>query len=284
VNPEDVAAVAREGRPDDRREPGAPVARWERGYFAAVGLLAGWVGFPAYLVPDHVDKVLPFSVPPLHARFIGAVYLSGLALMVSGLLARRWASIRWIPLMTAIWTGGLLLITLLHNDDFDFTKTQTQVWFAAYVAYPLIGMWILVRRRSDPTPDEGGNVPAPWARAFLTGQGVVLCAAGLALLLLPGPMAERWPWPVTSLLAQIYSAPLLAYGVGSLLLARGRNWSEMRVGVMGIVLLAVGALVASVIHLELFSAEEVAAWVWFGALAAVMAVAIALAVTAKRSA
>ena len=35
-------------------------------------------------------------------------------------------------------TPDLLLVTLLHRDDFDFRKLQTRVWFGAYLAYPLI--------------------------------------------------------------------------------------------------------------------------------------------------
>jgi hypothetical protein len=277
------AALAGAGSSAERRSDHVTVTTRERAYFAAVALLAGWVGFPAYLAPSKVTKVLPFEVPPLHSRFIGAVYLSGFALMVSALLARRWSSIRWIPLMTAIWTGGLLVITLLHHDDFDFAKTQTQVWFGAYVAYPLIGIWIMLEHRGDPIADERGPVPAAWARRCLTAQGVVLCAAGLALLLAPGTMADGWPWPVTSLLAQIYSAPLLSYGVGSLLFARVRRWPEMQVGVAGIGLFALGALIASVVHRELFATDDPAAWAWFGALAAMTAVAALLVVSSRRS-
>ena len=55
------------------------VSRGERVYFAAVGLLALWVGVWGFLIPGQVDKALPFLVPPLHARFLGAMYLSGLA-------------------------------------------------------------------------------------------------------------------------------------------------------------------------------------------------------------
>jgi hypothetical protein len=264
---------------------GAAVTTGERVYFAAVGLLAAWVGFPAFVVPEKVTKVLPFAVPPLHSRFIGAVYLSGLAFMISGLVARRWASIRWVPLMVAIWTGGLLVITLLHHDDFDFAKTQTQVWFGAYVAYPLIGLWIMFRRRGQPPSGESEPVvPAGWARQCLAVQGVALSIAGLALLLAPREMADAWPWPVTSLLAQIYSAPLLAYGVGSLLVSRFCTRLEMRVLGLGVGLFAVGALVASAIHLELFSADDPATWVWFVALAGVAVVAALLGATSRKPA
>lgn len=268
--------------PDQRRHRGT-VKATERVYFAAVGVLAAVIGLPAYLAPAQVDVVLPFAVPPLHARLIGAMYLSGLAIMVGGLLARRWAEVRVVPVIIAIWTGGLLLVTLLHLEAFDFTTMQTRIWFGAYLAYPLIGTWILVRRRGDEIGDEPGQVPADWTRRCLTGQGVVLTAVALALLLAPGPMAAGWPWPVTPLLVQIYSAPLLAYGIGSLLLARARTWPEMRIGVVGIGLFALAALAASVIHRDLFAAGDPAAWAWFGALAALAALAALLVVSQRRA-
>lgn len=272
-----------EQQPGEQRSHRSTVTAAERAYFAAVGVLAAWVGVPAYLAPAQVDAVLPFAVPLLHARLIGAMYLSGLAIMVGGLLARRWAEIRVVPVITAIWTGGLLLVTLMHLEEFDFTTTQTRIWFGAYLAYPLIGTWIQVRRRGDGIADEPGSVLAVWTRRCLTGQGVVLSAVGLTLLLASGPMAAGWPWPVTPLLAQIYSAPLLAYGIGSLLLARARTWRETRIGVVGIGLFALAALAASVIHRELFAAADPAAWAWFGVLAVLTAVAALLVVSPRRT-
>ena len=107
-------------------------------------------------------------------------------------------------------------------------------------------------------------------------EGVVLSALGVALLVAPGTMAEVWPWPVTSLLAQIYSAPLLAYGIGCVLLSRVRTWREARIEVAGIGLFALLALVGSVIHRGLFSVGDPAAWAWFALLAVVTAGALAM--------
>jgi hypothetical protein len=246
---------------------------FERAYFLAVGLLAAAVGLPTYFSPGQAAEVLPFSVPPLHARLIGAMYLSGLAIMLAALVARRWADVRLVPAITAIWTGGLLLVTLLHLEAFDFATKQTLIWFGAYLAYPVIGVWLLVRHRHDGPPVPGGRPLAPVARRWLTIQGVVLGVPGAALLVVPGAMAELWPWPVTPLLAQIYSAPLLAYGIGSLLLARVPTWREARIEVLGIGLFALLALIGSVIHRELFAVGDPAAWVWFAVLVAVSAAA-----------
>ena len=61
-------------------------------YFAAVGVLALWVGMWGYFSPAQVDSAIPWLVPPLHARFLGSMYLSGAAFMVGCILARRSSS------------------------------------------------------------------------------------------------------------------------------------------------------------------------------------------------
>ena len=138
----------------------AEVTRRERIYFAAVGVLALWVGFWGYVVPSEVERAIPFSVPPLHARFLGAVYLSGLTIMVGGLLARSWHEIRLVPILTALWTGGLCLISLFHLDRFDFATPQPWVWFAAYVIYPLIAIGLAWRhRRVETGAASAADVP-----------------------------------------------------------------------------------------------------------------------------
>jgi hypothetical protein len=108
------------------------------------------------------------------------------------------------------------------------------------------------------------------------GEGVLLGAIGAALLVAPGTVAGEWPWPVTPLLAQIYSAPLLAYGIGSVLLSNVPTRRETRIAVIGIGLFALLALVGSVIHRELFDVGDPAAWAWFALLAAVTAGAPAM--------
>ncbi len=251
------------------------VSRGERVYFAAVGLLALWVGVWGFFIPGQVDKALPFLVPPLHARFLGAMYLSGLTFMVGAIRAPSWAEARIVPPMTAVWTGGLLVVSLLHLDAFDIGQPQDAVWFAAYAVYPVIALGLMWRHRgADAHQRAPGTEITTGARRYLTAQGAAATLLGTALFLAPGAMADRWPWPIPSILAQLYAAPLLAYGVGSLLLSRQRRWAEVRVGLAGMLVFAVGVLVASLLHVELFSADDLAAWLWFGAFAvAVVALA-----------
>ena len=253
------------------------VTRGERIYFGAVGLLALWVGTWGFFMPTRVDVALPFVIPPLHARFVGALYLSGLVLMVGSVLARRWTDVSLVPLIIAVWTGGLLIVSLVHPDLFRF-GARVAIWFAAYISYPLIALGLLWRHRNFSAPRPPGRPFPGWGRAYLLVQGVVVTALAAALVLATGRVVDAWPWPIAPLVAQIYSAPLLSYGLASLALSRRRTWTGVSLVVGAMLVFAVGTLVASTLHRELFSSEQLGDRLWFGAftLAAVMLAAITL--------
>ncbi len=232
-------------------------------YFAAVGLLALRVGFAGYFTPAEIGQMIPWQVPPLHSRFLGAMYLSGLVFMVGAVLARRWCEVKVVVPMIAIWTGMLFVVSLLHRHEFDYSLRQVWVWYGAYFVYPLIAAVLAWRHRGDASyPQTSTPLPA-WARRYLNAQGAALMLAGLALLIAPTAMINVWPWKATSLLLQIYSAPFLSYGLGSLMLARQHVWLEVRLGAVALFTFSGLVLAASIVHRKLFSLAEIPDRVWF---------------------
>ncbi len=243
-----------------------PVSRNLKMYFAAVGLFALWVGVWGFFIPASVQRALPWLVPPLHARFIGAIYFSATVVMFGGLRARSYADAKAAILVSTIWTGILFIISLFYLGEFDFTHKPVWFWFGAYIAYPLIGIWFLWRNRHLSEPIVGALLP-DWVKTYLLVQGLVLTILSLALLFLPEMMVNLWPWKITRLLAQIYSSPFLAYGIASFMLSRQRTWREVKVIVNGVFVFVALALLASFLHLELFSFKRIATFVWFSGLA-----------------
>src|SRR5215208_4591914 len=154
----------------------------QRIYFAAVGLLALWVGIWGYFIPTHVDQAIPWLVPPLHARFLGAMYLSGTVFMLGSILSRHEAEVRIIPPVIAIWTGMLFIVSLFYLDEFDYSRTQVWIWFGAYLIYPLIGLWYMCNDRHLREAIPGASLPG-WVRSYLAIQGLVVTCLALSLLL-----------------------------------------------------------------------------------------------------
>ncbi|MBL8098106.1 MAG: hypothetical protein JNK81_02945 [Anaerolineales bacterium] len=232
-------------------------------YFVAVGLLALWVGVWGYFIPTKVDQAIPWLVPPLHARFLGAMYLSGTAFMIAGIFSGKYFEVKIMVPMIAIWTGMLFIVSLFYLGEFDYSRTQVWIWFAAYFIYPAIAIWLAWTHRNLNEKGIGSSIPT-WMKTYLLIQGILVTLLALALLFFSTIMVNNWPWKITPLLAQIYSAPFLSYGIGSLLISRLERWDEVRVVLIGTLVFALGVFIASLIHRDLFSFANISAWVWFG--------------------
>ena len=238
------------------------VTRNQKIYFAAVGLLALWVGIWGYFVPERVDKAIPWLVPPLHARFIGAIYISAVVLMGMSMLAKQYAEVRAPTFIAAMWTGMLFIISLSYLSEFDFSRGPVWFWFGAYILYPIIGFWLTWKYRNTQNDSTGARLPN-WIQTYFLIQGIVITLLALALLLAPDAMLNVWPWKITRMLAQIYSGPFLAYGLSSLMLSRQQTWPEIRIVAIAFFVLSIGVIFASILHHALFSASNPSTWIWF---------------------
>lgn len=231
-----------------------------RAYFLLVGLFAVWVGVWGYFAPAEVGRSLPWTVPALHARFIASMYLAGFLAMAASLFARRLAEVRIAIALAALWTGGLLLVSLLRLADFDFAKTQVWFWMGAYAVYPLWGAWLYFHAAAATAERRATVDPA------LVGVAVGCLALAAALFFAPEAMARLWPWKVSPLLANIYAGPFLGWGVCAWLLAREADRDARRIVLASMVAFTLLALLASLLHRPLFRFDALPAWLWFGGL------------------
>ena len=244
----------------------APITRGQKVFFAvicAAALLVALLGLfnPAFLASIFTWLVLP----PLHARFVGAIYLFGAVFMAGCLFAKHQAEVRWGVQLIGIWTGMLFIISLLNLSAFDLGLLPVQIWFASYIIYPILAIWMTIRQ---PNLMQAASLPGPaldgWAKGFLLVQGILMSALALTLFLAPGFMSALWPWKVTPVLAQMYAGPLLSYGLGSLLFSRQDKWLGVRSILPGMLVFTVTTVVISFIHVNLFSFSEVPDLLWFG--------------------
>lgn len=245
-----------------------PRYRW---YFSLVGLFALWVGLWGYVLPAEVGRALPWPVPPLHARFVAAMYLAGAVAMGASLAARGLAQVR-IPIALAVlWTGGLMAVSIANLSAFDFAKPQVWFWMGAYAVYPVWGAWLYLGA------DGAGRTATAARRAdpALLAVAAVCLLVAVALVAATDTMVRAWPWKLPPLLARIYAAPFLAYGVCAGLLAREARADARRIVLASLACFCALALAASGLHRALFRVDATATWVWVGVLAAVGSVAAA---------
>src|SRR5205823_741210 len=138
--------------------------------------------------------------------FVGALYLFGGVYMVGCLVSRHARQVRPAFAAVVIFTGFLLLITLLNPAAFDYSLLPVWAWTLSYIVYPLIAIGLAWRARArlrKPPPCAGPPLPA-WARRVLFAAAVVFAVGGAGLLVFRESMVDWWPWGITAGLAQFY--------------------------------------------------------------------------------
>ena len=243
-----------------------PITKGQRLFYGVICAAALLVAVLGLFAPKYLASIFTWMVlPPLHARFVGAIYLFGAVFMAGCLAARTQAEVRWAVQMIGVWTGMLFIISLLNLDAFDFKLLPVWIWFASYFVYPLIAIWVTWQGSKPQQADilPGPSLPA-WPKGFLLIQGIVISVLAVLLFFIPNFMSTIWPWKVTAVLAQMYAGPLLSYGLASLLFSRQDKWLGIRAIVPGMFVFTAGTVIVSVMHINLFSFTELADLLWFG--------------------
>ena len=244
----------------------ALITRGQRMFFAVICAAALLVAVLGLFHPTYLASIFTWlELPLLHARFVGAIYAFGAVFMAGCLAARYQAEVRWAVQLIGIWTGMLFIISLLNLSVFDFNLLPVQVWFASYIIYPIISLFMTLQQshlmRAGDLP---GRPLAGWAKGFLPLQGTLFSLLAILLFFEPAFMTTLWPWKVTPLLAQMYAGPLFAYGLGSLLFSRESKWLGVRAILPGMLIFTAATVIVSFLHIGLFSFSEAADLLWFG--------------------
>lgn len=267
---------------------------WERRYVAVVAAFTGYVAFWGLLFPGGLGRpvpgfakdfshALPFvlTIPPLHARFIGALYLAATLILLLALgKGRPWREQRVCVWMILVWTAALELISLLEPDLFAWDRRPLRplvAWWLAYTWFPLQAAWILWRRRDRPlaAPLPAAVDDTPVLRLCLQLLAATCLVLAALLFLAPQTGAALWPWQLPPVLARVYSGPFLSLGIGALVAARARGWRERSGFVLSTLSFALVTLAASLWHRQLFSLDRPSSWFWFGGLALAAAALLA---------
>lgn len=258
------------------------VTTMQRLYFAAVGFLAWTVGYWCYFQPALSANGIPWTLPPLCATFLGSMYLSGGVYTVICIFSRRWCEVQMFMPQCALWTGGLTIVSLFYIPAFDFSRNQTQLWWLAYIAFPIIaaGFFWVHRAELNEQPQDDARFPN-WVRVYLRIQGSVMIGLALALLFAPQLMQSLWAWRTGEMMLQLYSMPLLAYGVGSWLMARMLAWSQIRNALIAHAVFTGLEFFACLRFFALLNGPSLSVALWLGGLALITCALLVVIVSAR---
>lgn len=239
---------------------------WVHRVFAAIitlaALFVAWLGFAE---PERMDRAFTWaSLPPLHAAFVGSLYLFGAVLVGGSAIASHRAQWGGVIVAVAIFTSSMLLLTVLNTEAFDWALGPVKGWIISYAVYPPIAWTLAVWVARRPMSTAGGKRLGATVKRVLQAMAFAFAFFGVALLVFRGAMADAWPWKVSDGVAQFYGGPFLAIAWAAAWYSRRRYRSDLVVYAPAIVVLSVATLVASFDHRRLFESSDPAAWVWFG--------------------
>jgi hypothetical protein len=260
-----------------------PTLTAHRAYFFVVIWFTLWVGCFGFFKPEEILRALPWPVPPLHARFVGAIYLGASTFLALSLFARSLAAVRTVVRIAFWWTGWLLVVTFLHWSAFDFARVQTWFWVVAYIAFPLAAAWLAWGPGAPRAEFAAGDCWQGRALAHVTfGFGGAFLVLAAISFFAPSWAVAVWPWKLTPFLAQVYSGPILAFGIGLVEIARRRSRVEARFPALGLLVAASLGIVASLRHAPLFVAGSLSRTIWFATLGAIVCYSLVLTATSLR--
>lgn len=186
--------------------------------FMLIVILVLTVGsFGLYFFPEWTVARWPWTLPPFHTRFLGAVYLSEFSAVLLLLLNNRWAPARLSLPVAVSFTLIVSIASFMHLDQWDFSRRVVWLWFVLYVVSLFISAFLLWHYRQP--PQDAAPTPALW-RGLLIVQAILYGGYGLGLFLAPETVGAFWPWKIDAFHGHLYSSVFLSGALGNLLLAR----------------------------------------------------------------
>ena len=198
----------------NKPSPSLPLAR----PFMLIVILVLTVGsFGLYFFPAWTVERWPWTLPPFHTRFLGAVYLSEFAAVLILLLTNRWAPARLSLPVAVSFTFIVSAASFMHLDQWDFTRRTVWLWFILYVVSLFISAFLFWHYRREP---ENASPTSPLWRNILIGQAILYGLYGVGLLLAPEMLGSFWPWKIDAFHGNLYSSVFISGALGNLMLAR----------------------------------------------------------------
>ena len=201
--------------------------------------------------------VLPLQhVTPLNARFIASLYLAGGVGVALSALVKHAVDTRVVLAAFLVITTLVEVMTFVAWDDFSAGGIPA-VWIFTYTVDPIVATsaFVVLGLWRPALPGTHRLTP------LFVCQLVLFGAFGVALLAVPGSVADIWPWGLTPLLGRVYGSFFSAFAVGAALAAVERRRAALRPFVASTIAFLVASAASSAIHHEKF-ADTAKTWTW----------------------
>ena len=201
-----------------------------------------------YLFPGDTMRLWSWMIcPEMSALVMGAGYLAGAWFFLRVAGTREWHRVAPGFVATTVFTGLLLLTTVLHWDAFNYDHVSFWAWLGLYASTPFL-LPVLWRnnQRTDPGPVPGeARVPRP-LRLVVGLGGALQLALAVMMFVRPTVVEDTWPWELQPATTRSLAAFIAFPAVTWLWFLFEDRWSSFRItqqtATFGLVLIGIGAL------------------------------------------
>jgi hypothetical protein len=224
-------------------------------------LVMGFAGSVFFLFPKIAATTWPWALPPLAARFMGALLLGGAACSFACLRSRN-SRCLFVMVLLAVGDALIALSGLLAIAEIG--PTPRMIGFVAF----FLGTALLLALVMLPPARKAATSPqrTPVARAlrgFFLIHLLVVLPVGLTMYFLPSRAQLLWPWQMTPINVRLIGSFFFGAAFISLWALRQQSWESLRPVLVLYAWFASLATVASLIHLSLFDPGRTATWAFF---------------------
>lgn len=222
--------------------------------------MVGSLGLYFYLAPAAAATLWPWVLPPLAARFVGALLIGAAVSTGLTLLSNTHGSSAGILFM-GIGYVLMVLTGLLYGIESGFDGHLT-VWFIviSVSALLLIGLVMMVSRQTYAN-STGTPIPRIVRRYFML-HFIAVAIVGTTMYLLPMQAQPLWPWEMSVVNVRLLGGIFLSAAFYSVWCLRQRTWATIQPTVALYAVFATGALIASLVHFNLFNPARVITWIF----------------------
>ena len=192
--------------------------------FASFGLVA------VALNPANSAENLAWSVqPPVTAAIIGGFYLAIAPILILGIFAKQWETLRVVVIPALVFTAMLLIATWLHWANFLHGTPAFWLWYISYLTPPFAFaiLYVLQWRKQQPVPKYEPMGTA--FRTLLIALGVLITAEGVYTFWNPTHFIEPQAFGITPLTARTLAGWITCVGLVLLFAAAEGAYERVRI-------------------------------------------------------
>jgi hypothetical protein len=220
---------------------------------------AGVAGLALYVLPAAAGAVWPWPLPALAARFVGSLLIA--SAVDTGLTA---ASRDDLPMNGALLMGlalyGLIALTGVMALGEPGMSSGLLIWIAVFGAVSLIAGALLAARAGAPLDRAGTRTHSRLLRGLLVLDFLLVAPVGLMMYLAPVLARRFWPWDLPPINVRLIGSIFVTTMIVSFWGLRQRTWEEVRPSVATGGVFATLALIASLLHFDLFDPGRLVTW------------------------